>query len=63
MACKPDVENIVSSGSIDLNSTYKEEFKNHGLSMCESKAYLIAKSIADENNSLQRSKTISTFSN
>jgi len=68
LPCRPDVENIVTRGSIDLNTSYKEEFKNHGLSMCESKAYLIAKSLADENNNniinpLQRSKTISTLSN
>lgn len=71
--CKPDVENIVLSGSMDLNTSYSDEFKNHGLTMCEAKAYLIAKSIAEEkenslikpnlNNALHRAKTISTLSN
>lgn len=67
--CKPDVENIVLSGTMDLNTSYKDEFKNHGLSMCEAKAYLIAKALEEEKqkqsltNSLQRSKTLSMLTN
>jgi hypothetical protein len=63
---KPEVENIVLTGSMDLNTVYNDEFKNHGLTMCESKAYMIAKSLADQNNLsnvLQRSKTLPTITN
>ena len=63
---KPEVENIILTGSMDLNTVYNDEFKNHGLTMCESRAYMIAKSLADQNNlsnALQRSKTLPTITN
>ena len=30
------------NGTIDLNSHYRKEFVNHGLTMCEAKAFLLA---------------------
>lgn len=48
-AFQPEAGNIdIKSGSYDFNTTQKLEFKNHGLSMCEAKAYMIAKSLHDE---------------
>lgn len=38
----------VKSGSYNFDTSYAEQFKNHGLSMCEAKAFLIAKSINDK---------------
>ena len=55
-AFKPDYKSIETTGSIDLNSNYRETFINHGLSMCEAKAFLIAKSMSD-------SKGLPTFAN
>ena len=49
LAFQPDASNIdIKSGSFDFNTTQKLEFKNHGLSMCEAKAYMIAKALHDE---------------
>lgn len=49
----------IKSGSIDFNTSYAKEFKNHGLSMCEAKAYLIAKALHDKRilNEQQLSKS------
>ena len=50
---KPDFKNIESTGDIELNTNYRDTFINHGLTMCEAKAFLIAKAISDKNtNSL-----------
>lgn len=46
---QPDASSMdIKSGSYDFNTSYDKDFPNHGLSMCESKAYLIAKSLHDE---------------
>jgi len=53
MAFQPESSNIdIKKGSYDFNTVQKLEFKNHGLSMCEAKAYLIAKSLHDKKNNL-----------
>ena len=41
-SCKPDHANLDRTGEFDFNTNYKETYKNHGLTMCEAKAYLIA---------------------
>ena len=44
-------QNIDSKkGDLDFNTSYSNEFKNHGLTMCEAKAFLIAQSMADDKN-------------
>jgi len=53
LAFQPDASNIdIKTGSYDFSTVQKLEFKNHGLSMCEAKAYLIAKSLQDKNKNL-----------
>lgn len=46
---QPDASSMdIKSGSYDFNTSYDKEFRNHGLTMCEAKAYLIAKAQHDE---------------
>ena len=49
-AFKPDFKSIETTGSLDLNTTHRDTFINHGLTMCEAKAFLIAKSMSDNNS-------------
>lgn len=42
---KPEISSIDRSGTMDLNSHYRNEFIDHGLTMCEAKAYLLAQAI------------------
>jgi hypothetical protein len=42
---KPDLNNLDITGERHLDTDYKQTFVDHGLTMCESKAYLIAKAI------------------
>ena len=48
-AFKPDFKSIESTGDIELNTNYRDTFINHGLTMCEAKAFLIAKAMSDRN--------------
>lgn len=45
---KPDYDNIKidKTKTIESATSYNNSFKNHGLSMCEAKAYLIAHHLA-----------------
>lgn len=45
---KPDNDNlkIDKTKTIDSGTSYNNSFKNHGLSMCEAKAYIIAHNLA-----------------
>ena len=43
VSCKPDFNNIERVGEIDLQTSYQNDFVKYGLTLCESKAYLIAK--------------------
>lgn len=47
---KPDYDNIKidKSQAIDASSSYRNTFINHGLSMCEAKAYIIASGLANK---------------
>jgi hypothetical protein len=44
---KPDFNNIDNTGILDLNTNYRNTYINHGLTMCEAKAFIIAKSRAN----------------
>lgn len=64
---KPDHGNIDRNGSIDFNTNYRNTFKNHGLSMCEAKAYMITRSLTtydlrNSNNNLENSRILTTAS-
>ena len=48
---KPDFNNIDNTGILDLNTNYRKTFVNHGLTMCEAKAFIIAKSRANKTTS------------
>lgn len=48
---KPEVHNIDTSGEMYFHSNYREEFKNHGLTLCEAKAYMIAQKLAQKSDS------------
>ena len=48
---------IDKSESLNLNTNYRDAFVNHGISMCEAKAYLIAKLFSNNksaNTSLEK---------
>ncbi|RNA34149.1 stabilizer of axonemal microtubules 1-like [Brachionus plicatilis] len=59
MPLKPTTENIKidKSKQIESNTSYKNSFKNHGLSMCEAKAFLIAKAMSQTNENQVSSLT------
>lgn len=48
---KPNSDNIKidKSDKIDLNSNYRSTFINHGLTMCEAKAFMIASALPNGN--------------
>lgn len=48
---KPEFQNIYNSGRMYFNSNYREEFKDHGLTMCEAKAYMIAHKLSQKSDS------------
>lgn len=46
---KPLNDNLDSKGDMDLITNYRNAYVNHGLTICEAKAFLIAKSLANKN--------------
>ena len=52
VSLKPREPNISieKNEAMNLNTHYKETFVKHGLSLCESKAFLIAQALAVKNN-------------
>ena len=45
---KPDTMNIEMNGPIDLHTNYRNEFVNHGVSMCAAKAFLISQNFKEK---------------
>lgn len=50
---KPDFDNIQidKNEKLNLKTNYRDEYVKHGLTLCESKAYQIAKTLAAANSS------------
>jgi hypothetical protein len=67
---KPDFDNlkIDKADKLDQNTSYRDSFVKHGLSMCESKAFLIAKAAAERkrtntnSNSLNANEKLNSIS-
>ncbi len=47
---------IDKNESLDSSTDYRDAYVNHGLSICEAKAYLIAKALPKNKNQEKRSK-------
>ncbi len=59
---KPEGNLADRSGLIDFNSNYRNEFVNHGLTMCEAKAYFLAEALKKQQLPRQNTSTDKTES-
>ena len=54
---RPQNNIVEHEGTIDFHSNYRNEFVNHGLTMCEAKAYFLAEAVRKQQSETERLTT------